>query len=401
MRHGFKAGVHSKLFVRAGEVFLAFLQLGCTSFGGPIAHLGYFRKEFVERRRWLDDATFGEIVALAQFLPGPSSSQVGMALGLMRAGTLGMFVAWTGFTLPSVVLLLGFATASARIGGSIGQGLTHGLMVVAVAVVAQAVMQMAGKLTPDVRRRILALVSLAVLLVLPMAIAQIAVLIAAGVIGYFVLTPPAQTAYEPMAVPVSPAMGSALIATFFALLVMTPLLAGHGGAEMQLIDIFYRTGAMVFGGGHVVLPILEADLVPKGLIARDVFFAGYGAAQAVPGPLFSFAAFVGMMSESGGFGQAMICLLALFAPSFLLVPGVLPFWSRLSGRLGMRAALMGVNAAVVGLLAAALVTPIFTTAIHSYADLGLALLAFAGLNWSPLPVWVIVVICGAAGVFFL
>ncbi|MCE9649082.1 MAG: chromate efflux transporter [Parvibaculum sp.] len=381
------------------DVFRAFLKLGLTSFGGPVAHIGYFRAEFVERRRWLDDRAYADLVALAQFLPGPSSSQVGMGLGLMRAGFPGMFAAWLGFTLPSAFILVAFAYGASAFHGPLAAGITHGLMVVAVAVVAQAVMQMARMLTPDMPRIAIAAIALAAVLLSPGPLTQIAVLVSGGAVGFAFLKPGRFDDHVPLPARVGARAGTCLIAAFFALLFLLPLLAAHGGAGVQLFDIFYRAGALVFGGGHVVLPILEAELVPKGFIARDAFLAGYGAAQAVPGPLFTFSAYVGWLAGPGGVAGAAICLGAMFGPSFLLVPGVMPFWARLSHIASARAALMGVNAAVVGILAAALYTPVFTSAIHGMTDLALALAAFAALVWSPLPVWGIVVLCGAAGAF--
>lgn len=379
------------------EVFRAFLKLGLTSFGGPVAHLGYFRAEFVERRRWIDDGAYADLVALAQFLPGPSSSQVGMGLGLMRAGLPGMVAAWAAFTLPSALLLVGVAYGALLFQGPVAAGITHGLMIVAVAVVAQAVLQMGRMLTPDIQRIGLAALALAAVLLSPTALTQIAALIVGGAVGFAVLKPKDLGDHAPLPAHIGPRTGACLIVVFLALLFLLPALAAHGGRSVQLFDIFYRAGALVFGGGHVVLPLLEAELVPKGFIARDAFLAGYGVAQAVPGPLFTFSAYVG--ANSGGLANAAICLLGMFAPSFLLVPGVMPFWAMLSHRASVRAAFMGVNAAVVGILAAALYSPVFTSAIHDAADFALAAAAFAGLVWSPLPVWVIVIVCGAAGIF--
>lgn len=383
------------------EVFLVFLKLGLTSFGGPIAHLGYFRSEFVERRRWFNEATYSELVAFAQFLPGPSSSQVGMAIGLLRGGFAGMAAAWIAFTLPSALVLLGVAYAFVQGEHAYVNAVAHGLMVVAVAVVAQAVWQMSRTLTPDWSRRGVALVVLAILLIWPLALMQIGVLLAGGLVGYVLLSTSASDVPVKFIVPVGRKVGGVLVASFFLFLGLLPLIAVGACVPVQLVDIFYRAGALVFGGGHVVLPILEAALVPDGLIGAEDFFAGYGAAQAVPGPLFTFAAYVGATAQGGGVVQALMCLLAMFAPSFFLVPGVLPFWSDVSQRKGMRAALMGVNASVVGLLGAALITPIFTTAIMSVFDLVVALAAFAALQWSALPVWLIVVITGAMGLFLV
>jgi len=375
------------------DIFLVFLKLGLTSFGGPVAHLGYFRSEFVERRGWLDEAAYAELVALAQFLPGPSSSQVGMSIGLLRGGIAGMFAAWFAFTMPSVLLLMLFALAA----GHLAAGVIQGLMLVAVAVVAQAVMQMARALTPDGPRIAIAVAACALLLFFPVALTQIAVLVAGGLLGWFVLTPLPLTLYPALAVPVSRRMGTVHIILFFVLLGLLPFLAVHGGEAFRLVDSFYRAGALVFGGGHVVLPLLEADLVPQGLIARDTFFAGYGAAQAMPGPLFSFAAFVGFAGVGGGLGHAALCLVAMFGSSFLLVPGVLPFWVRLSTFTSMRAAVMGLNAAVVGLLGAALITPVFTSTVRDGVDLAVVAAVFAVLLWGRVPVWLVVLAAGAVG----
>jgi chromate transporter len=306
-----------------------------------------------------------------------------------------------GFTLPSALLLVGFAYLSGWVDPGVADGVTHGLMVVAVAVVAQAVVQMSRSLAPDLVRRVMAVAAMAVLLLAPTALMQIAVLIAGGVIGFLVLVPPSGVDHPRIEVPVGRGLGGALIALFFLLLAVLPLLAAGGGVGIEVADIFYRAGALVFGGGHVVLPILEAELVPSGLIARDTFLAGYGAAQAVPGPLFSFAAYVGAMATHGGLLLAAVALIAMFGPSFLLVPGLLPFWFGVSRRRWMRAALMGINAGVVGLLAAAFVTPIFTSAILSVFDLGLAIAAWAALQWSPAPVWLVVLITGTLGLLLV
>ncbi len=385
---------------KAGEVFGIFLRLGLTSFGGPIAHLGYFRAEFVERRRWLDDRAYADLVALAQFLPGPSSSQVGMGLGLMRAGLPGMAAAWAGFTLPSALALIAVAYGASLLEGSVARGITHGLMLAAVGVVAQAVIQMGRALTPDAPRLALGAAAAIAALLSPGALMQIGVLLAGGLIGLAVLKPVAPGDHVPLQVPISRKAGALSLALFFLLLLVLPLLAAGGGPGLQLFDIFFRAGSLVFGGGHVVLPLLEAGLVPRGFIERDVFLAGYGAAQAVPGPLFSFAAYVGAALSEGprGLIGAAICLAGMFAPSFLLVPGAMPFWVRLSHLMPARAAMMGVNAAVVGILAAAFYDPIVTTAIRGPADAGIALLAWGALSFTRLPVWAIVLLCGGAGI---
>lgn len=363
----------------AREVFLAFAKLGVTSFGGPVAHLGYFRSEFVQRRRWIDDASYSDLVALCQFLPGPASSQVGMALGLRRAGWLGALAAWSGFTLPSALALVLFALGLTHAAGATASGVIHGLLVVAVAVVAQAVWGMARSLCTDVPRAAIALAAALLALGLPGFPGQAGALVAGGVAGWF-LVPPSPASTIPGAdYPVSRRAGAALLAACGGLLLVLPALAAWSGSfVLAAIAVFFQAGALVFGGGHVVLPLLQAGVVPPGWISNDVFLAGYGAAQAVPGPLFSFAAYLGavMPAPLGGWVGALVLLAAIFAPAFLLVAGALPFWAALRRHDAMRRALAGVNAAVVGILAAALYDPVWTSAIHSTADFGVALAAF-------------------------
>ncbi|MGX1198671.1 chromate efflux transporter [Parvibaculum sp. MBR-TMA-1.3b-4.2] len=382
-----------------GEVFSAFLKLGLTSFGGPVAHLGYFRAEIVEKRGWLDDRAYADLVALCQFLPGPASSQVGMGLGLMRAGAGGMLAAWLAFTLPSAVALMFASFGAAALEGDIGQGVLGGLKIVAVAVVAQAVLQMARNLAPDAPRATLAVAAAVAMLIMPSTLMQLAVLAGAALIGLVVLKPKKTEDWPPLAAPVSPVVSILCLALFFGLLAGLPLLAQGDEPLLRLADIFYRAGALVFGGGHVVLPLLEADLVPRGLISQDSFLAGYGMAQAVPGPLFTFSAYVGaaVNDVARPVLAAGVCLVAMFLPSFLLVPGVLPFWSKLSRFTAARAALMGVNAGVVGLLAAALYTPVFTSAISGGAEAALALAAWMALAIWKLPPWAVVVASAAIG----
>ena len=382
------------------ETFLVFLRLGLSSFGGPIAHLGYFRNEFVERRRWLDDRAYADLVALAQFLPGPSSSQVGMGVGLLRAGLPGMVAAWAGFTLPSALALVAFAYGASLFEGATARGVTHGLMLAAAAVVAQAVILMARSLAPDLPRAGLATGAAAVGLLWPGALGQIGVLLAGGLIGLAVLRPAAAGEHVPLQVPVGRKLGGAALMLFFVLLLLLPLAAGRGGAGLQLFEIFYRAGSLVFGGGHVVLPLLETALVPRGFIGKDAFLAGYGAAQAVPGPLFTFSAYIGAALDQGprGVWGAAICLSGMFAPSFLLVPGAMPFWARLSHLAPARAAMAGVNAAVVGILAAAFLDPVAVTAIHGVMDAGIALAALGALVLLRLPAWAVVLLCGGAGI---
>ncbi len=383
----------------AWTIFLVFLRLGLTSFGGPIAHLGYFRDEFVQRRRWLDERSYVDLVALCQFLPGPASSQVGLAIGLLRGGYRGSLAAWAGFTLPSAIALTLFALGIANWGDELPSGLLQGLKIVAVAVVAQAVWGMARTLCTDGPRVAIALAAASAVLLLPFVWGQVGVIVAAGLLGLLIFRPAATE--SPSALPVAVTGRTALgaLVLFFALLAVLPLLAsGTGSQALAQVDAFYRTGALVFGGGHVVLPLLQAEVVPSGWVDNDAFLAGYGAAQAVPGPLFTFAAFLGASMNVGpsNWLGAALCLVAVFAPSFLLVIGVLPFWERLRSNRRTQAALAGVNAAVVGLLLAALYDPVWTSAIKAAEHFVLALLALAALMYWKLPPW-LVVLGGAVG----
>lgn len=381
-------------------VFLIFLRLGLTSFGGPVAHLGFFHAEFVARRRWLGERAYADLVALCQFLPGPASSQVGMALGLQRAGYGGALAAWAGFTLPSAVALILFALGLAEYGDALPAGVLHGLKVVAVAVVAQAVWGMAGKLCADAQRVTIMAVAACAVLALPSVWSQVGVIVAAGVLGLALFRPPADAAHEALPAAVGTRAGMLWLALFFALLVGLPLLAAlQPEGWLARIDAFYRAGALVFGGGHVVLPLLQAEVVPPGWVDNEAFLAGYGAAQAVPGPLFTFAAFLGAAAQGGygGWAGGFVCLLAVFAPSFLLVAGALPFWERLRRDARMQAALAGINAAVVGLLLAALYQPVWTSAIHRPQDFALGLLALVALMFWKWPPWLVVAACGALG----
>jgi chromate transporter len=356
------------------EVFLAFLALGCTSFGGPVAHLGYFRTEFVERRRWLDDAAYADLVALCQFLPGPASSQVGMGLGKLRAGYPGAIAAFIGFTLPSVVLILAFAYGATALTGPLAQGALHGLKIAALAVVAQAVWAMAKSLTPDWPRRAVALVTAILALLLPSAITQVALIALAAAIG---LLRPAPTS------PLTPPRRADLawLALFVALLAILPLVALTGDPTATLAEKFYRTGSLVFGGGHVVLPLLEAEIVTPGLIPRDLFLAGYGAAQAVPGPLFSFAAYAGALltNPPNGLWGAILALVMIYLPSFFLVFATLDWWQSLRQNARLRNGLTLANAAVVGLLLATLCDPVATSTITGWQDLVWAAAALLAL----------------------
>ncbi|OHE59090.1 MAG: chromate transporter [Thiobacillus sp. GWE1_62_9] len=383
----------------AWSVFLIFLRLGLTSFGGPIAHLGYFREEFVTRRRWLTERSYADLVALCQFLPGPASSQVGIALGLSRSGYAGALAAWAGFTLPSAIALTLFALGISRYGDAISPGALHGLKVVAVAVVAQAVWGMARNLCPDVLRVTLMAIAACIVLFVPSAWGQVGVIAAAGIAGLLLFKPARIVEHDPLPITVGHRAGVLWLSLFFALLLGLPVLAQLLPSQtLSMVDAFYRAGSLVFGGGHVVLPLLQAEVVPSGWVSNEAFLAGYGAAQAVPGPLFTFAAFLGasMSTTPSGWIGGLICLVAIFLPSFLLVVGALPFWERLRRNVRTQAALAGVNAAVVGLLLAALYQPVWTSAIHQQQDFGLALVALVALMFWKLPPWLVVVGSGAA-----
>ncbi|WPC65684.1 chromate efflux transporter [Rhodoferax ferrireducens] len=384
----------------ASEVFLAFLKLGLTSFGGPVAHLGYFRTEFVDRRKWLDDKSYSDLVALCQFLPGPASSQVGIALGLGRAGWLGALGAWAGFTLPSAIALILFAFGVTQWAGLSQSGAVHGLKVVAVAVVAQAVWGMAKSLCPDRIRAGVAVGAALLFLATPSAVGQILAIVAGGVIGRWALQlghlPP--TRHRDYGV--SKTTGAVLLLLFGLLLILLPALAGTVQSPItSAVSTFYRAGALVFGGGHVVLPLLQAGVVPNGLASNDSFLAGYGAAQAVPGPLFTFAAYLGavMTPPLGGWLGGLGLLIAIFVPAFLLIVGALPFWEALRQRNAVQRAMAGVNAAVVGVLGAALYDPVWTSAIHSRGDFGLALAAFGLLVYGRQSPVLVVAFAAAAG----
>jgi chromate transporter len=382
------------------EVFLAFLKLGLTSFGGPIAHLGYFRSEFVERRRWLGEQAYADLVGLCQFLPGPASSQVGFALGLLRGGPLGALAAWAGFTLPSALVLLLFAHWAGDLAAStLGAGLLHGLKLVAVAIVGQAVWGMARALCPDKTRAGIALAAMAAVILLPVSAGQIAA-IALGAVAGLALCRDSQAAAAPewLPLPLSRRAGLLCLALFVALLVIPPLLASHSHG-VAMFDAFYRAGALVFGGGHVVLPLLREGVVAPGWISDDMFLAGYGAAQAMPGPLFTFAAFLGAILQpaAGGLHGAALALLAVFLPGLLLLLGVLPFWAGLRARPAAQAGMRGVNAAVVGVLGAALYDPVWTSAVLRPIDFLLALAGFLLLTvWRASPL-LIVALGAAAG----
>jgi chromate transporter len=383
-----------------GEVFVAFLRLGLTSFGGPIAHLGYFHEEFVVRRRWLDERIYADLVALSQFLPGPASSEVGIAIGLSRAGYLGALAAWIGFTLPSALALILFGYGVGALGGALHSGWLHGLMIAAVAVVAQAVLSMMRSLAPDRERATLAVAAAILASALPPSFGQIGAIALGGTAGLTWLRgqPPPDHADLPHTV--SHGAAIAAIACFFALLIGLPLAsAAFPSHALHVFDAFYRTGSLVFGGGHVVLPLLQAAVVPPGWVDNDTFLAGYGAAQAVPGPLFTFSAFLGtvMTPVPNGWTGALLCLLAMFLPAFLLVIGALPFWDALRRKEWAQATLRGVNAAVVGLLLAAFYHPVWTSAITGTADFLLGAAAFLLLFVWKTPPWLVVTFCAIGG----
>jgi chromate transporter len=384
----------------AWDVLLVFLRLGLTSFGGPIAHLGYFHDEFVVRRKWLEEKTYADLVALCQFLPGPASSQVGIAIGLSRAGYPGSMAAWVGFTLPSAVALVLFAYGVGALEDALGSGWLHGLKVAAVAVVAQAVLSMMRSLVPDRERATLAVVAAVLVLAVPSAWGQIGAILLGGVAGLLLLRSAAPADHVALPHPVSRTVGTLALILFFTLLVGLPVLvAAIPSQSLKEFEAFYRAGSLVFGGGHVVLPLLQASVVPPGWLTNDAFLAGYGAAQAVPGPLFTFAAYLGavMKPEPNGWIGASLCLIAVFLPSFLLVIGALPFWDELRRRRWAQSALAGVNAAVVGLLLAALYRPVWTSGIVSAADFALASAAFLLLFMWKTPPWLVVVLCAVGG----
>jgi chromate transporter len=376
------------------EVLRVFLRLGLTSFGGPVAHLGYFRAEFVERRKWLDEAAYVDIVALCQFLPGPASSQVGITIGTLRAGLPGALAAWFGFSAPSAAALILFAYGVGSLGDISHVPWLHGLKIVAVAVVAQAVWGMARNLCPDRERATLAVGAALVVLAVPSAFGQIGAIVAGALIGWRFFPGTAVARLEPLAVGIARPLAVAALVLCFALLFGLPLVAAAtGNHTVALFSSFYRSGALVFGGGHVVLPLLQQAVVPPGWVGNDAFLAGYGAAQAVPGPLFTFAAYLGaaMGPRPNGWIGGLICLVAIYLPTFLLLIGLLPFWDAVRRRTAVQAALRGINAAVVGLLLAALYTPVWTSAIFAPADFGLAVAAFLMLALWRVPPWIVVV----------
>lgn len=386
----------------AAEVFRVFLGLGLTSFGGPVAHIGYFREMFVVRRKWLSENAFADLVALCQFLPGPASSQVGMAIGLLRAGYTGLLAAWLAFTLPSAIVLVAFAYGAGTLAQAAGTGWISGLKAAAVAVVANAVLGMARSLAPDRERATIAVIGMIGAMLIPFAFGQVLVIAIGGLIGLVWLSAKVGPVEEDASLTIAVSQRAAILflAIFFALLVLLPFLASvSGNGLLRLIDGFYRAGSLVFGGGHVVLPLLQAEVVETGMVGREAFLAGYGAAQAVPGPLFTFAAYLGavMQQAPNGLTGAGIALVAIFIPSALLILGGLPFWDRLRSAPLAQRALAGVNAAVVGLLAAALYDPVFADGITSHTAMALAAASFVALAAWQVPAWAVVIAAGVAG----
>ncbi|WP_409254221.1 chromate transporter [Bacillus sp. SCS-153A] len=376
------------------ELLIISTRLGLTSFGGPVAHLGYFHNEYIVRKKWMDEKSYADLVALCQFLPGPASSQVGIGIGVMRAGAIGGIISFIGFTLPSVVALILFAMLLKEFDVA-DAGWIHGLKIVAVAVVAHAILGMATKLTPDLSRKTLALLALIGTLLWQTAFTQISVILAAGLIGYFLYRNHADTENVQLKVPISKAFATVCLALFFGLLILLPILREVTALNwVAMVDSFYRSGSLVFGGGHVVLPLLEREFVPTGWLSEEAFLAGYGAAQAVPGPLFTFAAYLGAVMN--GWQGGLLATAAIFLPAFLLIYGTLPFWDSLRRNPKIKGVLMGVNAAVIGILISAFYHPIWTSSILDPVDFAFAAVLFSMLVFWKLPPWV-VVLTGAVG----
>ena len=376
------------------EILIISTRLGLSSFGGPVAHLGYFHNEYIRRRKWMDEKSYADLVALCQFLPGPASSQVGIGIGVMRAGVLGGIVSFIGFTLPSVIALIVFALILQGLNVA-DAGWIHGLKIVAVAVVAHAILGMAQKLTPDLKRKTLALLALVVTLLWQTAFTQVGVILIAAFIGYLIYKHNTDTEDADLQVPISRGFALICLSLFFGLLVLLPILRDTTSLNwIAMFDSFYRSGSLVFGGGHVVLPLLEREFVPTGWLSEEAFLAGYGAAQAVPGPLFTFAAYLGAVMN--GWQGGLLATVAIFLPAFLLIFGTLPFWDSLRRNPKIKGALMGVNAAVVGILISAFYQPIWTSSILAPIDFAFAAILFSMLVYFKLPPW-IVVLTGAIG----
>ncbi|WDZ94103.1 chromate efflux transporter [Herbaspirillum sp. WKF16] len=381
-------------------LFLIFLRLGLTSFGGPVAHLGYFREEFVSRRQWLSERSFTDLVGLCQFLPGPASSQVGMAIGMLRGGYSGALVSWAGFTLPSATALILFAAGISLHEDTLSPASLHGLKVVAVAVVAQAVWGMGRAICIDVSRIVIMVVAACACLAFPGGLSQIAIILLAAIAGLVLCGGAPQRQADALPIAASSRSGLIWLAIFLLLLIGLPIVSRFADSQaLSNFDAFFRVGSLVFGGGHVVLPLLQAEVVPNGLVGNDTFLAGYGITQAMPGPLFTFTAFLGASMTVGptGLGGGLLCLFAIFLPSFLLVAGTIPFWNALRRNAGAQASLGGVNSAVVGMLLAALYDPVWIGAIHHPSDFALALTAFVALSFGKAPPWLVVMISAIAG----
>ncbi len=382
------------------EVLRVFLKLGLGSFGGPIAHIGYFREEFVVRRKWIDEHAFADLVGLCQFLPGPASSQVGFSIGLMRAGPRGALAAWTGFTLPSAIAMVLFAYGASALAGPIGTGVLHGLKLVAVAIIAQAVWGMARSLCPDRTRGSVAAIAAVIILFSPSSVAQIGAIVFGGIAGLLLCRDASASPSGHVSVPVSRVTGIAMLAIYAALLAGLPILRSlTHSSGIALFDAFYRSGALVFGGGHVILPLLREAFVTPGWISDDTFLAGYGAAQAIPGPLSTFAAYLGVVVNvaPNGLVGALVGLVGIFLPGMLILLGALPFWDTFRKRAGAQAVMRGVNAAVVGLLGAALYSPVWTSSVKAPADFAIALVGFVLLMAWRAPPLVVVLVSAAAG----
>lgn len=379
--------------MRLLELFITFLRLGLTSFGGPIAHLSYFHDEFVKKKKWLNEHAYADLVALCQFLPGPASSQVGMAIGLNRAGILGAIVAWVGFTIPSALVLVLFGLGMGQLNLNAHQGWLHGLKIVAVSVVAQAVYGMGKKLCPDKERLIIAVISSAIVLFFSSAFIQVLVLVLAGFFGSYFFKETKELPHIPVHSRLTKKTGAIFLTIFCSLLIFLPILRSvFQDQSIKLFDSFFRAGSLVFGGGHVVLPLLQSEVVPTGWVSKDLFMAGYGLAQAIPGPLFAFSAYLGAVSSlyPNGWIGAAVCLFAAFLPSFLLILGVLPFWETMRIFPKVRQAMLGINASVVGILLAALYHPVFTSAIFSAKDFAVAAVGFFLLEYWKLASWMVV-----------
>lgn len=382
------------LFKTLLEILMVSGRLGFTSFGGPIAHLGYFHDEYIRKRKWMDEKNYADLVALCQFLPGPASSQVGIGMGIMRAGVPGGIVSFLGFTLPSVVALILFALILQGLDVS-NAGWIHGLKLVAVAVVAHAIIGMAQKLTPDLKRKAIALLALVITLLWQTAFSQVGMILLSAILGFLIYSRHEAEADSRISFPVKRSLAALCLALFFGLLLLLPVLREMTSIRwIAVFDSFYRSGALVFGGGHVVLPLLEREFVASGWVSKEAFLAGYGAAQAVPGPLFTFASYLGAVMN--GWAGGLLATAAIFLPAFLLILGTLPFWDGLRRNPKAKGALMGVNAAVVGILISAFYQPIWTSSILAPADFAFASILFSMLVYWKLPPW-IVVLTGALG----